>query len=218
MLLYIIWNRGGSIYLFKKFCTVDVEVDWIPQRISPPCSVWSWLSLGPWTWTPSLSLLPRPLPAERRPAAPKSHPNSSASFKDRILGGAPPPDRGGIPVPSGGSASAARFLALFPSHKGGSWMGCLPCFGSAGEGAAKKGGARKDASSDRRVTRVESGTLPGKKPDLGCVCGGKWSVISSDVAGWCAQNLDFGWIVLANDPSSLLWQSLNCLCYWIQIL
>jgi hypothetical protein len=36
-------------------------------------------------------------------------------------------------------------------------MGCLPCFGSAGEGAAKKGGARKDGSSNRRVTRVESG-------------------------------------------------------------
>ncbi|XP_062179733.1 receptor-like cytoplasmic kinase 185 [Phragmites australis] len=35
-------------------------------------------------------------------------------------------------------------------------MGCLPCFGSAGEGAAKKGGARKDGSSDRRVARVES--------------------------------------------------------------
>ncbi|CAN6328496.1 unnamed protein product [Urochloa humidicola] len=35
-------------------------------------------------------------------------------------------------------------------------MGCLPCFGSAGEGAAKKGGARKDGSSDRRVTRVGS--------------------------------------------------------------
>ncbi|EES18123.1 hypothetical protein BDA96_09G123300 [Sorghum bicolor] len=35
-------------------------------------------------------------------------------------------------------------------------MGCLPCFGSAGEGAAKKVGARKDGSSDRRVTRVES--------------------------------------------------------------
>ncbi|GJN14201.1 hypothetical protein PR202_gb00993 [Eleusine coracana subsp. coracana] len=32
-------------------------------------------------------------------------------------------------------------------------MGCLPCFGSGGEGAAKKGGARKDASSDRRVSR-----------------------------------------------------------------
>ncbi|OEL36186.1 Serine/threonine-protein kinase PBS1 [Dichanthelium oligosanthes] len=38
-------------------------------------------------------------------------------------------------------------------------MGCLPCFGSAGEGAAKKGSARKDGSSDRRVTRV--GSAPG---------------------------------------------------------
>lgn len=35
-------------------------------------------------------------------------------------------------------------------------MGCLPCFGSASEGAAKKGGGRKDSSSDRRVTRVGS--------------------------------------------------------------
>ncbi|KAJ1262615.1 hypothetical protein BS78_09G122300 [Paspalum vaginatum] len=35
-------------------------------------------------------------------------------------------------------------------------MGCLPCFGSAGEGAAKKGGGRKDGSSDRHVTRVGS--------------------------------------------------------------
>ncbi|AQK94181.1 hypothetical protein Zm00014a_023337 [Zea mays] len=35
-------------------------------------------------------------------------------------------------------------------------MGCLPCFGSAGEGAAKEGGARKDGTSDLRVTRVES--------------------------------------------------------------
>ena len=71
-------------------------------------------------------------------------------------------------------------------------MGCLPCFGSAGEGAAKKVGARKDGSSDRRVTRVESGAVPGKKLDLGCVCGVKWSVISSDVVGWCAQNRDLG--------------------------
>jgi len=71
-------------------------------------------------------------------------------------------------------------------------MGCLPCFGSAGEGATKKGGARKDGSSSRRVTRVESGAVPGKKLDLGCVCGGKWSVISSDVTGWCALNRDLG--------------------------
>jgi len=48
-------------------------------------------------------------------------------------------------------------------------MGCLPCFGSAGEGAAKKGGARKDGSSDRRVTRVGSGTVPGERLDLGCI-------------------------------------------------
>ncbi|KAF8719963.1 hypothetical protein HU200_024731 [Digitaria exilis] len=41
-------------------------------------------------------------------------------------------------------------------------MGCLPCFGSAGDGAAKKGGARKDGSSDRCVTRVGSGAVPGK--------------------------------------------------------
>lgn len=60
-------------------------------------------------------------------------------------------------------------------------MGCLPCFGSAGEGAAKKGGA--EGSADRRVTRVESGAVPGKKLDLGCVCGRKWSVIYSDVGG-----------------------------------
>jgi hypothetical protein len=39
-------------------------------------------------------------------------------------------------------------------------MGCLPCFGSAGEGAAKEGGARKDGTSDLRVTRVESGGVP----------------------------------------------------------
>ena len=71
-------------------------------------------------------------------------------------------------------------------------MGCLPCFGSAGEGATKKGGARKDGSSSHRVTRVESGAVPGKKLDLGCVCGGKWSVISSDVTGWCALNRDLG--------------------------
>jgi len=71
-------------------------------------------------------------------------------------------------------------------------MGCLPCFGSAGEGAAKKGGARKDGSSDRRVTRVGSGTVPGERLDLGCICGGKWSVISSEMAGCCAQNPDLG--------------------------
>lgn len=46
-------------------------------------------------------------------------------------------------------------------------MGCLPCFGSAGDGAAKKGGARKDGSSDRRVTRVGSGAVPGKGWILG---------------------------------------------------
>jgi hypothetical protein len=40
-------------------------------------------------------------------------------------------------------------------------MGCLPCFGSAGNGAAKKGGARKDASSDRRVAQDGSGAVPG---------------------------------------------------------
>ncbi|KAL6845031.1 hypothetical protein ACP4OV_025204 [Aristida adscensionis] len=35
-------------------------------------------------------------------------------------------------------------------------MGCLPCFGSAGEGAVKKGGARKDGAADRRDTRAGS--------------------------------------------------------------
>ncbi|KAL5232287.1 hypothetical protein ABZP36_031063 [Zizania latifolia] len=45
-------------------------------------------------------------------------------------------------------------------------MGCLPCFGSAGKGEAKKGGGggggsiRKDGSSDRRVTRVGSVDAP----------------------------------------------------------
>ncbi|PUZ66285.1 hypothetical protein GQ55_3G295900 [Panicum hallii var. hallii] len=47
-------------------------------------------------------------------------------------------------------------------------MGCLPCFGSSGEGAAKKGGARKDGSSDRRVTRVGSASaLDKSKPQGG---------------------------------------------------
>jgi hypothetical protein len=41
-----------------------------------------------------------------RPAATKSHPNPSIPCKDRVFGGLPPPDRGGIPVSSGGSVPA----------------------------------------------------------------------------------------------------------------
>ena len=67
-----------------------------------------------------------PFPQFADPPLLKSHPNSSASFqKDRILGGAPLPDRGGIPVPSGGLASAARFLAIFPfSRAAVGWAAC----------------------------------------------------------------------------------------------
>jgi hypothetical protein len=72
-------------------------------------------------------------------------------------------------------------------------MGCLPCFGSAGEGAAKKGGARKDGSSDRRVTRVGSGAVSGERLDLAAFVGWKWPVISSAVRLLRAKP-GFGWV------------------------
>lgn len=66
-------------------------MDWIPERTSPPVL----LALSGADFrtlealTPSVSLRPRRVraPAARQPASPKSHPNSSASFEDRILGG-----------------------------------------------------------------------------------------------------------------------------------
>ncbi|AQK94176.1 Protein kinase superfamily protein, partial [Zea mays] len=77
--------------------------------------------------TPSVSLRPRRVraPAARQPASPKSHPNSSASFEDHILGGAPPPDRGGIPIPSGGSVSPVRFWLFSPLTRAAlGWAAC----------------------------------------------------------------------------------------------
>lgn len=171
-------------------------VDWIPTislSVPPYLSLHSVRAdfyprhlLCPW-------LLPGSLPPIRRPAAPESHPNFLLIFQRSDLGGAPPPDRGEIPVPSGGSASAACFLGYFPLPKGGSGMGCLPCFGSAGEGAAKKGGARKDGSSDRRVTRVGSGAVSGERLDLAAFVGWKWPVISSAVRLLRAKP-GFGWV------------------------
>ncbi|AQK94177.1 Protein kinase superfamily protein, partial [Zea mays] len=74
-----------------------------------------------------VSLRPRRVraPAARQPASPKSHPNSSASFEDHILGGAPPPDRGGIPIPSGGSVSPVRFWLFSPLTRAAlGWAAC----------------------------------------------------------------------------------------------
>jgi len=110
------WNaqNSGSLPRQSSLCP-SVRADFYPRYLLCP-------------WLPLATLHPRPsAPFPQFADPPLLNPIQILPhlFKDRVLGGAPPPDRGEIPVPSGGSASAARFLAIFPFSRAAlGWAAC----------------------------------------------------------------------------------------------